>query len=159
MYSLSLWESHTRFIHSFKLHSCHLLYLYLFHYRLQGHRHLHGGGVKFFFVYWLIWSWLSIRLIIKLCVKMGIIHSRRDLNSVSSSHLLKTSQWHSPTPRVYNPRPGVPNVGGYTSLNLKPTVRNSLEWFVNRDILCPTFDVTEQIKLFLSTCTITSIIF
>ena len=69
-------------------------------------------------------------------VKKGIIHSHRDLNSVSSStentNLLGTmsSRLHCPTPRVRNPprvTPTVSSTGGITSLSLKPAAHNSLE--------------------------------
>ncbi len=67
-------------------------------------------------------------------VKKGIIHSHRDLNSVSSStdktnHLGPIpSRRHSPAPRVCQPsHTVVSSDGGNTSLSLKPVVRNSLE--------------------------------
>jgi hypothetical protein len=65
-------------------------------------------------------------------VKKGIIHSHRDLNSVSSStdktNLLGPipSRLRSPGPRV-NIRVAVSSDGGNTSLRLKPVVRNSME--------------------------------
>ncbi len=66
--------------------------------------------------------------------KKGIIHSHRDLNSVSSStektNLLgpMSSRLHGPTPRVHKSRHAADSsAGGITSLNLKPTARNSLE--------------------------------
>jgi hypothetical protein len=68
------------------------------------------------------------------CKRKEIIHSHRDLNSVSSS-TDKTnlsgpipSRLRSPAPRVCNPpRAVASSVGGNTSLSLKPAARNSLE--------------------------------
>jgi hypothetical protein len=67
-------------------------------------------------------------------VKKGIIHSHRDLNSVSSStdktNLLGSipSRLRSPDPRDgKTPCASVSSVGWRTSLNLKPPTRNSLE--------------------------------
>jgi hypothetical protein len=64
--------------------------------------------------------------------KKGIIHSHRDLNSVSSStdktNLLGPipSRLRSPAPRVRT-RAAASSDGGSTSLSLKPAARNSLE--------------------------------
>jgi hypothetical protein len=64
--------------------------------------------------------------------KKGIIHSHRDLNSVSSStdktNLLgpMTSRLRSPAPRVRTRAAGS-STGRNTSLSLKPAARNSLE--------------------------------
>jgi len=66
------------------------------------------------------------------CKKKGIIHSHRDLNSVSSStdktNLLGPipSRLRSPAPRVRT-RAAASRAGGSTSLSLKPAARNSLE--------------------------------
>jgi hypothetical protein len=67
-------------------------------------------------------------------VKKGIIHSHRDLNSVSSSTNKTTllgpipSRLRSPAPRVRKPpRAAASSAGGSTSLSLKPVVCNSLE--------------------------------
>ncbi len=70
-------------------------------------------------------------------VKKGIIHSHRDLNSVSSStdktNLLgpMLSRLRSPAPRVCKPpRAAGSSGGGSTSLSLKPAARNSLEFMI-----------------------------
>ena len=70
-------------------------------------------------------------------VKKGIIHSHRDLNSVSSSTDKTTllgpipSRLHSPTDRVRKPPRAVVSIaGGNTSLRLKPVVHNSLEFTI-----------------------------
>ena len=70
-------------------------------------------------------------------VNKGIIHSHRDLNSVSSftdkTNLLGLipSRLRSPTPRVRkSPRVTVSSAGGNTFLTLKPEARDSLELII-----------------------------
>jgi hypothetical protein len=70
-------------------------------------------------------------------VKKGILHSHRDLNSVSSStdktnHLGPIpSRLHSPAPHVHKPTCTTDSSDvGITSLSLKPETRNSLEFTI-----------------------------